>query len=167
MILSLKPVTKSSLEEISTRISLELDSTQLSIKNSLVKYEKNTGMDFQTEIYLADQLNFLSNIEYIKNKMFLASLVSQQSDQIQVYDKLATQIRRCQDRLTETLTKLTQVTNAQLTELASYRQPPTWIKLVAEAVCLLFTMKPDYTVFKRFIRVHNFITKVSRVSLRP
>jgi len=87
------------------------------------------------------------------------------TDALQVYDKLATKLRQSEEKLANTVARLVQITSAQLLEMAAFKQAPTCVKQVAEAVCVLFALKPDFEVFRRFVRVPNFLTKVSEYDL--
>ncbi len=87
MVLSLTPLTATALEQVAAQVNHELSIAQASLRQSLEKFEKPVGglLDYQIENYLADQLNFLSNLEYISGIMHFASLTLQTTDGVTIF----------------------------------------------------------------------------------
>jgi len=52
---------------------------------------------------------------------------------------------------------LSSLNKSEIIEIKAFKSPPSCVTLVGEASCLLFSMKPEYTNFKKLISTPNLI----------
>lgn len=122
-------------------------------------------IDFETEIFLSNQLNMSQQLEYLKTLLSYATLINNGS----MDDKLDTfSMKNSTERLkkarilleeSEAISrKLANLERTKVSELSNFSYPPTLVKNVAEAICYLFAKSPSYSNFKKILKQNNFVS---------
>ena len=131
------------------------------------KYKITTEFDFSSELTLSNQLNLHTSLANIKTSITFSTLNPRENNDMVGLLPSSDSGSSSNNEDTVMAQEYAAVEQALLSvdpkainELKSFSAPPGAVKNIANACCLLFAMRPEYTNFKKLVSDRDYMKKI-------